>query len=330
MNRGTVPPPTGLRHPGLPETRGATLLDSCLHFRRLLTRLYSRLLSPADPGGETLHTLLLSLPGSEARRQALFRRMDADSWGLSSLDVCCPADPESLSEAEWKRFHAMADRLRPGQRGCFLSHRRAWLRARESTAPLTVVLEDDVIPLYETPPPLPALPQDLDLLHLHHFAQRLFSAWQLLVHCYFAPIECLIRPFRVFPIDEVLASHCGKLRFGAMPGCAYAVTPKGADKLLSLFDEVGNYDNWDAVVLRHATSETVHRRMLADIRSEARWFYRGQAPDRAWSRRAALSLNAYAIHPPLFIHDHEAPSVKLGVAQPASPSARGRCASQPK
>ena len=31
--------------------------------------------------------------------------------------------------------------------------------------------------------------------------------------------------------------------FGAMPGCAYAVTPKGADKLLSLFDELGNYDN---------------------------------------------------------------------------------------
>ena len=48
----------------MPETRGAALLDSCLHFKRLLTSLYPRLLSPADPGGETLDTLLLSLPGS--------------------------------------------------------------------------------------------------------------------------------------------------------------------------------------------------------------------------------------------------------------------------
>ena len=302
----------------MPQTRGAALIDSCLHFRRLLTRLYSRLLSPADPGGETLDTLLLSLPGSEARRHTLFRRMDAGHWRLSSVEVCCPADPESLSEAEWQRFHAMADRLRPGQRGCFLSHRRAWLQARESTAPLTIVLEDDVIPLYEERPSLPALPQDLDLLYLHHFAQRILGVPQLLVHFYFAPILCLVRPFQVFPIDEVLASHCGKLRFGAMPGCAYAVTPKGADKLLSLFDEVGNYDNWDAIVLRHATSETVHRRMLADIESDALWFYRGQRPDRAWSRRASLSLHAYAIYPPLFLHDHEAPSVKPGVAQPAS------------
>ena len=308
----------------MPETRVATLIDGCLHFRRLLTRLYSRLLPPTDPGGgEDLDTLLISLPVSEARRQTLLRRMDAGNWRLQSLGACHPADPESLSEAEWRRFHAMADRLRPGQRGCFLSHRRAWLRARESTAPLVIVLEDDVIPLYEERPSLPELPGDLDLLYLHHFAQRIPNARQLLAHCYFAPIACLVRPFRVFPIDEVLGSHCGRLRFGAMPGSAYALTPKGADKLLSLFDEVGNYDNWDAVVLRHATSERVHERMLAHIRCDALRFYRGQAPDRAWSRRASLSLNAYAIYPPLFLHDHEAPSVKLGVAQPASAPARG-------
>ena len=130
----------------MPETRVATLIDGCLHFRRLLTRLYSRLLPPTDPGGEDFDTLLISLPGSEARRQTLLRRMDAGNWRLQSLDACHPADPESLSEAEWRRFHAMAERLRPGQRGCFLSHRRAWLRARESTAPLVIVLEDDVIP----------------------------------------------------------------------------------------------------------------------------------------------------------------------------------------
>ena len=300
----------------MPETRGAALVDSCLHFRRLLTRFYSRLLSPTDPGDEHLDTLLISLPVSEARRQTLFRRMDADSWRLSSVDACYPTDSESLSKEEWQRFHAMADRLRPGQRGCFLSHRRAWLRARESVAPLSIVLEDDVIPLYEARPSLPALPQDLDLLYLHHFAQRIPTAPQLLAQLYFAPIESLIRPFRVLPIDEVLASHCGKLRFGTMPGCAYAVTPKGADQLLSLFDEVGNYDNWDAVVLRHATSERVHEHMLPHVCSDELWFYRGQAPERAWSRRSSVSINAYAIYPPLFLHDHEAPSVKVAVPAP--------------
>ena len=64
----------------MPETRGAALIDSSLSFRRVLarlySRLYSRLLSPTHPpGGETLDTLLISLPVSEARRQALFRRL---------------------------------------------------------------------------------------------------------------------------------------------------------------------------------------------------------------------------------------------------------------
>ena len=318
-----------LRHPGLPESPGATLLGLYLALKRLLTRPAFRLSSPADAGTEPVDTLLISLPDSDERRRRLLSRFDRESWRLSSIDACCPAEPESLDDGEWKRFHAMADRLRPGQRGCFLSHRRAWLRARESTAPLTIVLEDDVIPLYHQRPLLPELPKDLDLLYLHHFAQPILSARQLPVHFYFAPIECLVRPFRVFPIDEVLASHCGKLRFGAMPGCAYAVTPKGADKLLSLFDEVGNYDNWDAVVLRHAMSERVHDRMLPCIGSDSVWFYRGQAPDRAWSRRASICLHACAIYPPLFLHDHESPSVKVTVRDPAASSAGGTEEKQP-
>ena len=307
-----------LGHPGLPDSPGSALTGLFLRLRHRLTQSPLRALSA--PGGvdEPIDTLLISLPDSEERRRRLFSRLDRESWRLSTVEACCPADRDSLDSGEWQRFHAMSERLRPGQRGCFLSHRRAWKKARENGAGLTVVLEDDVVPLYEKMPPFPALPQDLDVLYLHHFAQRILTAPRLLVHFYFAPIECLIRPFRIFSIDEVLASHCGKLRFGAMPGCAYAVTPKGADKLLHLFDEVGNYDNWDAVVLRHAMSEAVHRRMLPDIRSDAIWFYRGQRPDRAWSRRASLSLNAYAIYPPLFLHDHQAPSVKLGVAQPAS------------
>ena len=318
MERGNISPPTRLLHPGMPATPIARLIESNLRLKHLLTRLFFRLNPPDGPGREKVGTLLISLPVSEERRRSLLSRIDSGSWNLSRIDACYPAEAKSLSDAEWKRFHAMANRLRPGQRGCFLSHRRAWIRARESKAPLAIVLEDDVIPLYAKLSPLPALPADLDLLYLHHFAQRIPTVPQLLGSLLFAPTECLLRPFRVFSIDEVLASHCGKLRLGAMPGCAYAVTPNGADKLLSLFDEVGNYDNWDAVVLRHATSEAVHRRMLPHIQSDTVWFYRGQRPDRAWSKRASLSLNAYAIYPPLFLHDHEAPSVKLGVAQPAS------------
>ena len=234
------------------------------------------------------------------------------------MEACYPPERGSLDSEEWQRFHAMAERLRPGQRGCFLSHRRAWKKARESKAGLTVILEDDVVPFYEKMPALPALPQDLDVLYLHHFAQRIPTLPQVLGQFLSVPLESLGRPFRVFSIDQVLESHCGRLRLAAMPGCAYGVTRSGAEKLLSLFDGVGNYDNWDAVVLRHAMSEQVHDRMLPCIQSDSIWFYRGQRPDRAWSRRASISLNAYAIYPPLFFHDHEAPSVKLTVSDPAA------------
>ena len=197
-----------------------------------------------------------------------------------------------------------------------MSHRRAWLTVRDGDADLSVVLEDDVIPLYPRMPRLPALPSDLDLLYLHHFAQRLPTGGQLLRHFLGNPFAALVRPFTVHPIDEVLNSHCGRLRLAAMPGCAYAITRSGAGKLLRLFDEVGNYDNWDAIVLRHATSEAVHARMLPEIRSDALRFYRGQRPERAWSKRASLSINAYAIYPPFFVHDHQGPSVKLSIPDP--------------
>ena len=76
MNRSSSPSPTRLWHPGVPETQGAALIDNSLSFRRLLTRLNSRLLFPTDSGGEPLDTLLISLPISEVRRQALLRRLE--------------------------------------------------------------------------------------------------------------------------------------------------------------------------------------------------------------------------------------------------------------
>lgn len=301
-------------HPGMPASPLRTLLDHYLRFKRLLFRLPFALPSSRGSGVGGARSLLISLPRSEDRRRALLARLNRRSWGLSFLDACCPADPGSLDAAEWERYRAMSDRLRPGQRGCFLSHRRAWLRALESEAQITVILEDDVIPLYEHLPALPALPPDLDLLYLHHFAQRIPSVGQLLLQFLSAPVDCLGLPFKVHSIDAVLDSHCGTLHLGAMPGCAYAVTRAGAERLLALFDEVGNYDHWDAIVLRHATSAAVHQRMLPAIRSDALWFYRGQGPNRAWRKRSSISLNAYALYPPLFLHDHRAPSVKVAVS----------------
>ena len=264
------PDPTPQRaqavHPGLPASPLRALLGLYLRFRQCLTRspLARRPASGADRG--RVRSLLISLPVSEGRRRALLARLDPQSWRLSLLEACSPARPGSLDDAEWARYRAMSDRLRSGQRGCFLSHRRAWLRALASDAPITVILEDDVIPLHRCQPAWPALPADLDLLYLHHFAQRIPSTGQLLLQFLSAPAACLSRAFKILPLDAILASHCGKLRLGAMPGCAYAVTRAGAERLLSLFDEVGNYDNWDAIVLRHATSESVRERMLADIR----------------------------------------------------------------
>ena len=83
------------------------------------------------------------------------------------------------------------------------------------------------------------------MLYLHHFAQYLPSAWQFLS-------ECLFQPFKVYSLDEVMLSHCGNLHRAAMPTSAYAVTKQGANKLLSIFDEVGLFYQWESIMLRHS------------------------------------------------------------------------------
>ena len=49
--------------------------------------------------------------------------------------------------------------------------------------------------------------------------------------------------------------------------------------------------------------------MLPYVCSDEHYFYRGQRPENASSRMASISLNTYAIYPPMFIHDYETPSV---------------------
>ena len=71
-------------------------------------------------------------------------------------------------------------------------------------------------------------------------------------------------------------------------------------------------------MLRHAMSASVYERLLPEICSDAAWFYRGQRPDRGGGlKKSSLSLNAYAIYPPLFVHDHRAPSVKFSIPDSA-------------
>ena len=123
--------------------------------------------------GADFRTLLISLPISEDRRDALFARLDPQAWRLSSIAACYPTEPDSLSAEEWALYGRMSDRLRSGQRGCFLSHRRAWKTALASPVQLTIILEDDAVPLYRELPGLPKLPEDIDVLYLHHQAQYL-------------------------------------------------------------------------------------------------------------------------------------------------------------
>ena len=158
------------------------------------------------------------------------------------------------------------------------------LKALDSSATLTVILEDDAIPIYAKRPRLPVLPRCLDVLYLHHFAQYLPSAWQFLS-------ECLFRPFKVYSLDEVMLSHCGNLHRAAMPASAYAVTKQGANKLLSIFDKVGLFYQWESIMLRHSISAPIFRQMLPYVCSDEHYFYRGQRPENASSRMASISLN---------------------------------------
>lgn len=257
---------------------------------------------------------MISLPASHDRRRRLLGRLEPNQYGLSFVQACHPPMSKSMNDHEWALFHEMAEHLTAGERGCFLSHRRAWLLAIKSTAELTIILEDDAIPLCKKLPNLPVIPEDLDVLYLHHFAQYIPSARQLL--------PCLIRtmaaPFRnlfaVHPIDEVVASHYGKLNRAAMPASAYAVTQKGAEKLLSIFDEVGLYYQWDSVMPRHSLSSAAYRKMLPYLSDDKQPFYVGQRPQNAPRRVAAALLNAYAIYPPITLHDYLAPSERKAVA----------------
>ncbi len=209
----------------------------------------------------------------------------------------------------------MSKRLRSGQRGCFLSHRRAWQEALDSSGDLTIVLEDDAIPLFRAMPALPAPPHDLDVLYLHHQAQCLPSWPELLARFVRRPFDRFGSPFRLYSIDAVLASHCGRLRRASMPACAYAVTRSGAEKLLAIFEEVGNFFQWDSIMLRHAVSDAVFEKLSPHVNAEGSRFYRGQRPENAGQRVSSIRLNVYALDPPLVVHDHQTPSVKFAVVE---------------
>ena len=99
-----------------------------------------------------------------------------------------------------------------------------------------------------------------------------------------------------------------------MPACAYAITPARAEKLLAIFDEVGNFFQWDSIMLRHAIGRRVFEEMSAYVCVDGSAFYQGQRPGNASQRVSSISLNAYAIHPPWFLHNYETPSVKFNVA----------------
>lgn len=154
-----------LAHPGMSGHklhRWLTVL--VLRIRILLVRVRGRW-----RGNNVDSTLLISLPSSIDRRSRLLQRIDMASWRLTVLSGCHTPTPSSMTGNERDLYRGMPSSLAAGHRGCFLSHRRAWLTARSHG--LTIILEDDAIPLFKYLPRFPTLPDDLDVLYLHHFAQ---------------------------------------------------------------------------------------------------------------------------------------------------------------
>ena len=251
-----------------------------------------------------VNTLLISLPTSHDRRNRLFYRLDPRQWNLSILRSAYPPVRSSMNDHEWTLFRQMAGHLTAGQRGCFLSHRRAWLSAAKSMDKITVILEDDAVPLYKRLPKLPNLPEDTDVLYLHHFAQHLPSSRRLLLSLIRTMLLPFRNPFEYIPISEVTTSHCGKLNRAAMPASAYAVTQKGAKKLLSVFSEVGVFYKWDSIMLRNSLPSRAFNTMLPYLSDDKQSFYIGQRPGNASQKIASTFLKAYAIYPPITIHDY--------------------------
>ena len=255
-----------------------------------------------EPRIETLLISARASPIGEERRLKIERVLDARSYLLSPIDACFPPDSESMDEAEQAALSTMSQRVPLGARACFLSHRRAWKKASKSTAALTVILEDDAVPLYRRRPYLRVLPEDLDVLHLHHFAQYLPSYRE-------AIIELARARFSAYSMDDVVNSHCGQLYRAAMPNSAYAVTPRGATKLLNLFEEVGLYWKHDSIMLRHSLSDAMFERMRPLVNDSTIVFYSGQSASRAGAKKGTTRLNTYCIYPPWFIHDYETASI---------------------
>ena len=106
-----------------------------------------------------------------------------------------------------------------------------------------------------------------------------------------------------------MSSHCGELHRAVMPASAYAVTPRGAAKLLNLFDQVGLYYQWDSIMLRHSISDAMFEKMRPLINDNTISFYRGQRASMAGAKKGGTTLHTYAIYPPLFVHDYETVSI---------------------
>ena len=199
MSKTTKGP--SLRHPGMSNDAVSQARIGVLKWRYGLTRLRAVLKGKGSDDEHGIETLLISASASpigKERRDRLKERWDAPSWQPSQIEACYPPDPESMDETEYAAFHTMPERVPSGHRACFLSHRRAWKKASKSTAVLTIVLEDDAKPLFRRRPELGALPDGLDVLYLHHFAQYLPSWREAITKGHWGG-------FRVYPIDEVTA-----------------------------------------------------------------------------------------------------------------------------
>lgn len=98
-----------------------------------------------------------------ARSGLAARRLDASRWSREPVEV----QQKHYSDALNRRCYFRP--LLPGERGCYLSHLRAWQELLASEAQALVVLEDDVVlkpQLRQVLESLAQAPQDWDLVKL--------------------------------------------------------------------------------------------------------------------------------------------------------------------
>ncbi len=190
--------------------------------------------------------LVVSVPRFTDRHERLNQSLDGLQydffWGADKqqLDFDIAKTDGTYNEAMAKQLQRQGKSLNPGELACSLSHRMLYEEMMKHHWKRVLVLEDDVLPLYDNMHNLPAaiqeLPEDWELVYfgylkhervttglkLKQFFYKIISAMGLMAWSYKMVSNLLPKPF---------SAHLKKAGFHDCTH-AYAVSLSGAKKLL--------------------------------------------------------------------------------------------------